>query len=389
MAQIIGNPYGVGAIDRPSANGDAHMVSGTRLRYRREFTDPTLAAWDVVTGTGHAVNVTGGNLTVTTGTTINTETSLTTKQAFSVPFKAQFGFKISQKIVNQSFFCELIAVGPEGTSPVDETVVAAWRISGDDSVTATVARAEVRNGQAARVQSGNLTVATQTTDAIYEIILDSDEVQFHNKPVDSTSGKTVSHVRNSVAPDPNQLYKIRYRVVNGGVAPATTTTFTAGFVTAVDYTEIMVELTGGPGSTLASGALAVQVVNAPGVSMTATTVQSSATVVGTSMAKVLSAASTNATNLKGTAGRIYGYHLVNTSASVKYVRLYNKATAPTVGTDSPAAVIPIPANGSVIVDHTVPMSFATGMGYSITGSFADLDATAVAAGEVIGHILWI
>ena len=387
MAQIIGNPYGVAAIDRPSANGDAHMVSGTRLRYRREFTDPTLAAWDVVTGTGHTVNVTGGNLTVATGTTTNTETSLTTKQTFSVPFKAQFAFKISQKIINQSFFCELIACGPEGTSAVDETVVAAWRISGDDSTTTTVARYETRNGQAARLQSSNVTVATQTTDSIYEIVLDSDEVAFHNKGVDSSSNKTLSGIRNSVAPDPNQMYKIRYRIVNGGTAPASTTTFTAGFVTAVDYTEIMVELTGGPGTTLGSQSLPVNITS--GNIGGTVSLQASATVAGTSIAKVNSAATTNATLIKSTSGRVYGYHFVNNTASVKYVRLYNLTTAPTVGTSVPTVIIPIAANATAHIDMSVPMAFGTGISYAITGAGTDLDATAVAVGDVIGHIRYL
>lgn len=380
------NPYGVAAIDRPSATGDAHMVSGTKLRYRREFTDPTLAAWDVVTGSGHTVNVTGGNLTVATGTTINTETSLVTKQKFSVPFKAQFGFKLSQKIVNQEFFCELVAVNDDGT--LDETAVAAWRVAGNDSVTTTVARYETRNGQVARLQSANVTVASQTGDSIYEIILDSDEVSFHNKGVDSSSAKTLSGVRNSVAPDPNREYKLRYRIVNGGTAPASTTTFTAGFVTAVDYSEIMVELTGGPGTTLASQSLPVNITGGA-VTLTSTALAGSSTVTGTTVAKINSAATTNATNVKNAAGRVYGYHLVNNTASTKYFRLYNSSSAPTVGTTVPAAIVPIAPNSTVVVDRSVPISFATGIGYSITGAGTDLDATAVALGDVIGHLLYV
>jgi hypothetical protein len=305
-----------------------------------------------------------------------------------VPFKAAFGFKISQKIANQDFFCELISCGPEGTSAVDETVVAAWRISGTDSVTTTVARAEVRNGQAARSQSANLNVATQTTDAIYEIVLDSDEVVFHNKGIDSSSAKTVSYVRNSVAPDPNQMYKIRFRIANGGTAPASTTPFTSGFVTAVDYTEIMVELTGGPGSALASAALPVNVVGGT-VGVSSTVIGSSSTVSGTLVTKVLAAASTNATLIKASAGRLYGYALTNTTAATKYVRLYNLTTAPTVGTSVPAMVIAVPANNTAIAECTVPVAFSTGMAYSITGAFADLDATATAAGDVVGTLLYV
>ena len=383
------SPYSSAPVDRAAANGDAHLVSGTKLRYRKEFTDPTLAAWDVVTGSGMAVAVASSNLTVTTGTTINSTTSLTTKETFTAPFRAAFGFKVSQKIANQEFFCELVAVSTEDGVTPDETVVAAWRVAFADSATTTVARAEVRNGQAARSQSGNLTVVANTSDSIFEIVLESDEVSFHNKPIDTTAGKTLSYVRNSIAPDPNREYKLRYRVVNLGTAPASTTTFTAGFVTAVDYTEILTEITGAQGRTDASGAMAVHVANTPAVTMTSTAVGALATVTGTSIAKVLAAASTNATLIKSTSGRVYGYHLTNTSASTKYVRLYNMTTAPTVGSSVPVAVLPIAANSSVLVDHTIPMSFATGISYSITGSYADLDNTAVAAGEVVGHILWL
>jgi hypothetical protein len=376
------NPYGVAAIDRPTADGSASLVSGTKLRYRREFTDPTLAAWDVVTGSGHNVSVTGGNLVVTTGTTINTETSLVTKQAFSVPFKAQFGFQISQKIANQDFFMELVAVNADGT--LDETAVAAWRISGTDSTTTTIGRYETRNGQPARTQSANVTILTQTTAAIYEIILDSDEVSFHNKGMDSSSQKNFSAVRNSVAPDPNREYKLRYRFANTGTAPASSTTITCGFVTAVDYSEIMVELTAGPGRSDTAASLPIN----GSVTVSNASIGASSSVTGTTIAKVLSAATTNATSTKTTAGRLYSYHLSNTTAAWKFVRFYNKASAPTVGTDSPVLVVPIAPGMSAIVDHTVPISFATGIAYAITGASPDLDTTVTAVGDVVGHFLY-
>lgn len=250
------NALGELALDRPTASGDAHLVSGTKIRWRREFNDPALPDWDVVTGTGMVVSVSNSNLVVTTGTTINSTTSFTSKQMFTAPFKTAFGFKISQKIVNQEFYMELVKCNPT-TGVVDETVVAAWRVAGSDTTTTTVARAEVRNGGAARTQSGNATVPTQTTDAIYEIILESDEVSFHTKPINSTASRSASTVFNSIAPDPTATYKVRYRIVNAGTAPASTTTFTATYATAVDYTEFQTELTGGPGNAMASSALPV------------------------------------------------------------------------------------------------------------------------------------
>lgn len=372
-------------LDRPGANGDGSLISGTKTRYRREFTDTSLAAWDVVTGAGMAISVTGGNLVVTTGTTANSVTSLTTKETFSVPFKAAFGFKTSQKIANQEFYMELVAVDVNGT--VDETVVAAWRVSGTDSTTTTVARVETRNGQTGRFQSGNVTVASQTADGIYEIVIESDESQFHNKPIDSISGKTVSLTRNSVSPDPNLLYKLRYRFVNAAVAPASTTTLTCGFVTAVDYTETLVELTGAQGTSNASSALSVLIAGGS-VGLTSTALAPSTTAGGTNIHKMLTAATTNGANLKTTAARVYGYHYANTTAAWKYVRLYNKASAPTVGTDSPVMVIPLPPNSAVTAEMAYPAAFATGLSIAVTGGSPDLDATVTAVGDVVGHLFW-
>jgi hypothetical protein len=93
--------------------------------------------------------------------------------------------------------------------------------------------------------------------------------------------------------------------------------------------------------------------------------------------------------VKSTAARVYGYHLSNTTAAWKFVRLYNMTTAPTVGTSVPALIIPIAPNMTAVVDRSAPIAFTTGLSYSITGAGTDLDATAVALGDVVGHILYI
>lgn len=107
-----------------------------------------------------------------------------------------------------------------------------------------------------------------------------------------------------------------------------------------------------------------------------------------SISKLQSAASTNATSVKATAGRVFGWTLTNTTASAKVVRLYNLAAAPTVGTSVPVYNIVIPPNATVSQSIPVGLSHATGIAYSITGGLADLDATAVAANDVIGSIYW-
>jgi hypothetical protein len=110
---------------------------------------------------------------------------------------------------------------------------------------------------------------------------------------------------------------------------------------------------------------------------------------GVSVYRLLSAATTNSNNIKSTAGQIYGWYLFNTSAAIKYVKLYNKATAPTVGTDVPIMTFPLPAtDGAVQNPSGVGIPFATGIGIAITGAPADADTTAVAANDVIVNLFY-
>ena len=78
----------------------------------------------------------------------------------------------------------------------------------------------------------------------------------------------------------------------------------------------------------------------------------------------------------------------NIGATPAFVKLYNKATAPTVGTDVPEMIIPVPAAVSGVPGVAsinpgfLTFRFALGLGIAITGGMADNDTTAVAAGQV-------
>jgi hypothetical protein len=105
--------------------------------------------------------------------------------------------------------------------------------------------------------------------------------------------------------------------------------------------------------------------------------------------KRISLATNNATNLKTIAGVIGGIIAINLTSAVKYLKIYDKATAPTVGTDVPVMTIPIPAStdGAGFV-WNVPIELGNGVSYAITGAAADNDNTAVAAGDVIVNIAY-
>lgn len=103
--------------------------------------------------------------------------------------------------------------------------------------------------------------------------------------------------------------------------------------------------------------------------------------------RLLSAATTNATSLKASAGKLMSLYVCNLNAAVRYLKFYNKASAPTVGTDTPVLTYPIPASttGAGVVVHLPPdgIAFGTGIAYATTTGVADADTGAVAANEVI------
>ena len=95
-----------------------------------------------------------------------------------------------------------------------------------------------------------------------------------------------------------------------------------------------------------------------------------------------SAATTNATLTKGSAGTVWSIVVTNTNAATRYLKLYNKATAPTVGTDVPVLTIPVAAGATVQIDGgSNGIRFGTGIGWALTGAAGDADATAVTAAD--------
>jgi hypothetical protein len=99
---------------------------------------------------------------------------------------------------------------------------------------------------------------------------------------------------------------------------------------------------------------------------------------------VASAASTNSTNVKASAGNVYGITLINTTATLYYLRLYNTASAPTCSSATGyVTTIPVPASTSgagVTVSLPVGISFSTGISYCLTGGPTSTDNTNAAVG---------
>jgi hypothetical protein len=101
-----------------------------------------------------------------------------------------------------------------------------------------------------------------------------------------------------------------------------------------------------------------------------------------------SAATTNGALILTGTSNVSSLYATNEGASVAYVKLYNKASAPTVGTDIPEMILPVPAAVGGVPGVANPnigfhgLRFALGLGIAITRNAVHTDTTAIGAGEV-------
>ena len=77
------------------------------------------------------------------------------------------------------------------------------------------------------------------------------------------------------------------------------------------------------------------------------------------------------------------------NAAARYLKLYNKLTAPAAGTDTPVATFYLPptaVNGGIFTfdfDNS-PIHFPAGLGFALTTAVADNDTGALTAADVVG-----
>lgn len=237
--------------------------------------------------------------------------------------------------------------------------------------------------------SGDTTLALNTSASpghIAQIHMDGRDVKIHDTLAASTTtpNAVLRGIRLANIPDEDRDLYLYIWSYNGTTAP-TATTWTVGFWSVerfannpVSIASVRMQGTSPPLPVSQVGTATVAVTGA--VSTTGTTTN---TPVTPTTPFLTSAATTNATLVKSSAGTLFSILITSTSASVRYLKLYNKASAPTVGTDVPVITVTIPAGGTLTLDGgTLGVRFGTGIGLAITGAAADNDTTAIAAGEI-------
>lgn len=95
------------------------------------------------------------------------------------------------------------------------------------------------------------------------------------------------------------------------------------------------------------------------------------------------AGTTNATNVKTSAGRVYQASGKNNAAYDVFLVLYDAVTAPPVpGTTTIRKKMICPAGQAFVYDWPVGLGFTTGIGYAFTKLVADADTTVLVAADI-------
>lgn len=99
---------------------------------------------------------------------------------------------------------------------------------------------------------------------------------------------------------------------------------------------------------------------------------------------VSAAATTNPTVAKASAGDLFRVTGFNANAAARYLKIYNKATAPTVGTDTPVWTEYLPAQARFELSFPKGYYLSAGISYALTTGVADADTGALTAADILG-----
>lgn len=107
----------------------------------------------------------------------------------------------------------------------------------------------------------------------------------------------------------------------------------------------------------------------------------------TSTCYLTSAASTNSTNCKASAGNVYGIYVINTTTTNYFLRMYNASSAPTcssaTGFIETIPALGAAANGGGISRMQMAQGYSTGISFCLTGGGSSTDNTNAATGVYV------
>jgi hypothetical protein len=193
---------------------DMFKVKSIQKKFRDSWTRPLTDLWEVTTSGGSTASVSGGILTVTSGTTAGGYIELLTKETFTIPFRAMIAVQSgATRQANTHHIIEAVSVDPTTGIP-DGKHSLNIDIGGAANATVTNMVYSVQNGGLVPIASAASAIVSTATYSILELEPFSDECYFHSRAMDSTNGRSNSYVRHQQIPDPTAIYKIRIRSMN-------------------------------------------------------------------------------------------------------------------------------------------------------------------------------
>lgn len=355
-----------------SLDSKVGVVEGLRKAWKRNFNGTALntEVWQVVNkGAGQTYSVTGGQLTMNSGTGINEEMTIRSLAKFQIPFRVQITHTLASRIANNELYLEVVNAAGD--------TYAGWMFDGLVTTTGKTTHANGGISQPASPTAG-ITITASSGPTIREIDVRIDCVEFADRGTDSTASSSVRATKTRTTLDPYEDYYIQLRSKNvGGIAPASSTAHIIEQVLVQDTNDVLVEVSGGRGNNSAVKGLPVVVNNT--LSVNAMSLSGSATSGAAATINRQAALSNTGILVKSTAGKIFGFHVANPGAASAWFHLYNKATAAVVGTDIPVVSILVPPGETKISDNTLGLTFTAGLGVGASDNSAVTSAIAPAA----------
>lgn len=345
--------------------------------------------------------------------TINSATSITVTLA-------AHGFTAQN--VGQSMFVGAIvgAAGVPGryaiaSVPTADTItftVAGWPASGSCTVdlfgwnyfrtlyTGTVVTNALVDAQRRGWNSGDTTATINTTASpghVMQVQSEGRNAYWADTLVASSATPNVTtraHRIENLPDDDTELFLYLWSF-NGTAAPASSTTWTIGFVSVEDVTNVATYLAGiRPLGTTPPLPVAFPTTPTVTVGTLPATPAGTNTIGAVRLASdagqgastthhLIAAAGTNATSVKTSAGNINTIVLSNASAAARYFKLCNLASLPTPGTTTPIMTVLVPAGQTVTVDcGPFGIRCSAGIAYHLTTGIAVADTGALGAADM-------
>ncbi len=192
---------------------DMLKVKSIQKKFRDSWTRPLADQWEVIESGGSTAVVTGGVLTIASGTTAGGFVELLSKESFTIPFRAVIALQTGTRQANNHQIVEAVSVDPLTGLP-DGRHALQIDVGGAASTTVTQMRYAVQNGGLAPLESGAVTIVTTASMTMLELEPFSDECYFHSRTLDAVTGRSNSYVRHQQIPDPTAIYKLRIRSQN-------------------------------------------------------------------------------------------------------------------------------------------------------------------------------